>query len=243
MTAVTFPAPGSPSPAADPSCDLLHSGHPAAYRGWVTGTRSHLLLALAVLVGSALPFVPTGEMVSGAAAFAAHSRVGVAQIFVITWACSIAGDTIMLVGARLGARRLADRLARGSLAGRIEQARAALTRNAFNAIVTGRLIPGGRTPVIVALGLSQFSVRRFVLIDMVACALWAGVYSVIGSVGGRVASHPIWAMVVAVAFAVSLGVAVQQLQRLVVWRRSRGRAADEDRAQKNAAESATPAPE
>ena len=183
--------------------------------------KSHLLLAIAVLVGSAIPFVPTGEMVSGAAAFAAHSRLNVLLIFVITWICSVLGDTVMLVEARLGARKLRPWIARRRFAERVNQAQTGLTNNAFNAIVTGRLIPGGRTPIIVALGLSRFSVRRFMLFDTVACGLWAGIYSSIGSIGGRIAQHPVWAMVIAIAFAVSVGALVQQVLRLIGWLRER----------------------
>ena len=182
---------------------------------------SHLLLAAAVLLGSAIPFVPTGEMVSGAAAFASHSRLNVLLIFLITWICSVLGDTVMLVEARLGARRLRPWIARRRFADRVDSARLGLTSNAFNAIVTGRLIPGGRTPIIVALGLSRFSVRRFMLFDTVACALWAGIYSSIGSIGGRIAQHPVWAMVIAIAFAVSIGALVQQVLRLIGWLRDR----------------------
>jgi membrane protein DedA with SNARE-associated domain len=178
-----------------------------------------------VLLGSAIPFVPTGEMVSGAAAFASHSRLNVLLIFLITWICSVLGDTVMLVEARLGARRLRPWIARRRFADRVDSARLGLTSNAFNAIVTGRLIPGGRTPIIVALGLSRFSVRRFLLFDTVACALWAGIYSSIGSIGGRIAQHPVWAMVIAIAFAVSMGALVQQVLRLIAWLRDRRAAA------------------
>lgn len=181
----------------------------------------HLLLAASVLVGSAIPFVPTGEMVSGAAAYASHSKLNVALIFLITWICSVLGDTIMLMEARLGRRRLQRWLLRGKFGERVQAAQQGLTRNAYNAVITGRLIPGGRTPVIVALGLSRFPVRRFMLVDTVACALWAGIYSTLGSIGGRIASHPVWAMVVAVAFAVSIGVLVQELIKLVHWYRAR----------------------
>lgn len=181
----------------------------------------HLLLAASVLVGSAIPFVPTGEMVSGAAAYASHSELNVLLIFVITWICSVLGDTIMLVEARLGRRRLQKWLTRGKFGAKVELAQQGLTRNAYNAVITGRLIPGGRTPVIVALGLSRFPVRRFVLVDTIACALWAGIYSTLGSVGGRIADHPLWAMVIAIAFAVSVGVLVQELIKLWQWFRAR----------------------
>lgn len=181
----------------------------------------HLLLALSVLFGSAIPFVPTGEMVSGAAAYATHSELNVLLIFLITWLCSVLGDTLMLVEARLGARRLRPWLARRRFSDRVDQAQEALNRNAVNAIVTGRLLPGGRTPVILALGLGRFPIRRFMLIDLLACAVWAGIYATLGSIGGRVAHHPIWAMVVAVAFAVSVGALVQQLRRLWLGRQQR----------------------
>lgn len=185
---------------------------------------AHLLLAVSVLVGSALPFVPTGELVSGAAAIASHSELDVTAIFLIAWVCSVLGDTLMLVQARLVRHRLRSWLERAPFGERVLQAQQGLTRNAFNAVVTGRLLPGGRTPVIVALGLSRFSLRRFMLIDTVACALWAGIYATIGSIGGRIASHPVWAMVIAIAFAVSVGALVQQLRKLWGWWRARAAA-------------------
>jgi membrane protein DedA with SNARE-associated domain len=186
----------------------------------------HLLLAVSVLVGSAIPFVPTGEMVSGAAAVAAHSELNVLLIFLITWICSVLGDTVMLLEARLGRRRLQAWLERATFGDRVKVAQQSLTGNAFNAVVTGRLIPGGRTPVVVALGLSRFSVRRFMLLDTVACALWAAIYSTIGSIGGRIANHPLWGMVIAIAFAVSMGVLVQELRKLLTWYRGRSLVSD-----------------
>ncbi|MET0694713.1 MAG: VTT domain-containing protein [Propionibacteriaceae bacterium] len=183
--------------------------------------RAHLLLALSVIVGSALPFVPTGEMVSGAAAVASHNELNVVIIFFITWICSVIGDTLMLLEARLGARRLRPWIARRKFASKVDTAQDALTKNAFNAIITGRLIPGGRTPVIVALGLSRFPLRRFVLADVVGCGIWALIYSSLGSIGGRIAHHPIWAMVIAIAFATSVGVLVQKIRSMLAWRRER----------------------
>ena len=183
----------------------------------VNGLKAHLLLAISILVGSALPFVPTGEMVSGAAAYASHSELNIVLIFLITWLCSVLGDTVMLLEVRWGRRRLQGWLGRHRFGTRVTAAQEALTRNAFNAVVTGRLVPGGRTPVIVALGLSRFPLRRFMLFDTVACALWAGIYASLGSIGGRIADHPVWAMVVAIAFAVCVGLLVTQLHRLWGW--------------------------
>lgn len=183
--------------------------------------RGHLLLFFGVAIGSAIPFVPTGEMVSGSSALAAHSRLDVVLIFLITWVASVLGDTLLLLEARLGARKLRPWLARRKYAGRVSQAEDKLHKNAFSAIVTGRLIPGGRAPVVIALGLGRYSIRRFVAFDVVACGLWALIYSTIGSIGGRIANHPLWGIVIAIAFAVCISVLVQQLIKLVHWQRNR----------------------
>ena len=183
--------------------------------------RGHLLLAAWVLFGSAIPFMPTGEMVSGAAAVASHSQLNEWLIFLITWVCSVLGDTILLLEARLGAGFIRPRLERSKLAARVHQAERALSQNSFNAIVTGRLIPGGRTPVIAALGLSRYPIRRFLPATMFACGLWAGIYSAIGTIGGKVAHHPVWATVVAISFAVCMGMLMTQIRRFLHWRRTR----------------------
>ena len=53
-----------------------------------------------------------------------------------------------------------------------------------------------------------------------ACAVWAAVYATIGSIGGRLASHPIVAMLIAIACAVLLGLVVQQIRKVRERRRA-----------------------
>lgn len=187
--------------------------------------RAHLWLGLWVLVGSAIPFVPTGEVVSAAAAVGSYSKLNAWIIFGITWVCSILGDCLLLMQVRFGARWVRPRIERSRFAPQVEQAQQALSRNSFHAIVTGRLIPGGRTPVIAALGLSHFPMRRFLPATGVACGLWAAIYCAVGTIGGRIAHHPVWATVIAIAFAISIGVAVQHIQRLWQARKARKAAA------------------
>ena len=62
------------------------------------------MLALWVLVGSAIPFVPTGEVVSAAAAVGSYSKLNAWLIFLITWVCSVIGDCLLLLQVRFGAR-------------------------------------------------------------------------------------------------------------------------------------------
>jgi membrane protein DedA with SNARE-associated domain len=178
----------------------------------VIGFGDLLGLASSVLLGSAIPFLPTGELVSGSAALVSDSWLSVLLIFVVSWVCSLLGDTLLLVEVRLLRGRLEAWLDRRKFGGRVRRAQEALTKNAFGAVMTGRLVPGGRAPVIMALGLSPFSVRQFVKIDLVACAAWSAVYSVIGALGGSLVSNPVWAMVIAIAAAVSLSVVLQRLR-------------------------------
>ncbi len=154
-------------------------------------------------------------MVSGSSALAASSRHQIYVIFLVTWAASVIGDTGLLLEARLGAGKVRGWLDRWKYSHRVDQAQHKLQRNAFSAVVTGRLVPGGRAPVIIALGLSRFPVRRFILFDTAACGMWAAIYSTIGSVGGRIAKHPILGMALAIAFAVVVSFLVQISIRLV----------------------------
>ena len=194
----------------------------------MSGLGDLLLLGLTVLVASSVPFVPTGELVSGAAALAAPSLVGTLGVFVVCWFCSAAGDTVLMSVARLLRRPLQGWLDRRSTGPRVEQARRWLARSPFSAVVTARLVPGTRAPVIIALGLSGASRRRFVGADVVGCGLWAALYTAAGAVGGRLSSHPLLAVTAAVVLAVG---ASTLAGRLVRRRQQRGDAAEPGKAQ------------
>lgn len=174
-----------------------------------------LLLGLVVLVASALPFVPTGEIVSGAAALAVDSTPSVVAVFFLAWVCSCAGDTLLLLEVRLLARPLQSWLDRRGSHPKVSQAQQRLQRNSFAAVVTARLMPGMRAFVILALGLSGTSLRRFLVADLVGCGLWAAAYTAAGAIGGRLTSHP----VVAVVVAILLALLVSALAGLLVRRR------------------------
>lgn len=151
----------------------------------------HIILGLSVLAGSAIPFVPTGELVSGAAAVSSHSLVSLASIFVISWVSSLVGDTLMLLEVRLVRRPLQLWLDERPLGQRVLSAGETITRNPFQAVLFGRLLPGGRAPIIIALGLAGYPVRRFMLLDALPCALWAAIYAGLGSLGGQIANDPL----------------------------------------------------
>ena len=179
----------------------------------MNGLGDLLLLGVTVLVASSVPFVPTGELVGAAAALAAPSALGTAAVFLVCWVCSAAGDTVLLTGARLLRVPLQGWLDRRATGPRVAQARRWLDRSAFSAVVTARLVPGTRAPVIIALGLSGASRRRFVAADLVGCGLWAALYTAAGALGGRLSGHPVLAVTAAVVLAVVASTVVGRLVR------------------------------
>ncbi|WNB84560.1 VTT domain-containing protein [Cellulomonas sp. ATA003] len=180
-------------------------------------------LGLAVLVASAVPFVPTGEIVSGAAALAGGSVPAALTLYVVVLVASVLGDGVMYVAATVAADRLPAR-ARAWLAARrsapaVRRARRDISGRAYRSLLVGRLVPGARAPVIIALGAGRCAPGTFVAADVLACAVWAGLYVTIGAVGARVTGHPVAGTALAVACAVTLGLTVQGVRRRV----SRGR--------------------
>jgi len=203
------------------------------------------LVGLVVLLASSVPFVPTGEVVSGAAALT-QSVPWLLVVLAVVVAASVAGDSVMLLGvralARLARRRPTSPTSPTSLTsltggepagvpglrGRVDawlrRLGGTVRDNAFTSVVTGRLVPGGRAPVIVALALERYPLHRFVGADLVACTAWASVYVALGALGGRVSGHPLVGTAVAVAAAVALGAGLQVVgaQRRAHARRDAG---------------------
>jgi membrane protein DedA with SNARE-associated domain len=174
-------------------------------------------LGALVLLGSAVPFVPTGELVSGSAALTTASLLPLAAVFVTSWLCSVAGDVALLLEARLGRRRIQGWLDHRPMGQKVRRAQATIDKNVVNAVITGRLIPGGRAPVILALGLSQTPLRRFLAADTVACAIWAALYTGLGALGGSIAGNPVWGLALAVVTAVTVSALLPLAQK--VYRR------------------------
>jgi len=191
------------------------------------------LVGLVVLLASSVPFVPTGEVVSGAAALT-QSVPWLLVVLAVVVVASVAGDSLMLLGVRALAR-LAHRrptsptgtdltelsapsepsepLPPTGLRGRVDtwlrRLGGTVRANAFTSVVTGRLVPGGRAPVIVALALERYPLHRFIGADLVACTAWASTYVALGALGGQVSGHPLVGTAVAVAAAVALGAGLQ----------------------------------
>ncbi|ROP34508.1 DedA family protein [Pseudokineococcus lusitanus] len=176
-----------------------------------------LLVGLVVLLGSSIPFVPTGQVLSGAAALASGSWSTLLLVYGVCVGASVLGDGALFVGSRVAAHHLPARTQRWLVARRffpaVRSARAGIAAHAGQAVVTGRLLPGGRAPVVVALASGRHPLSRFLAADVVACALWAGLYVTLGALGGRVAGTPLLGTVLAVSAAVVVGLVLRVVAR------------------------------
>jgi len=180
-------------------------------------------LFLLVVLGSLVPVVPTGALVSSAAVVAFHQTepVALAVVFGVASLAAFLGDVALYwlglrgVRSRGGSRvlhRLHDKVEDHAL----ERTQRQLDEHGAAVLVLSRLIPAGRLPVMVACLLAEMPLRRFVKGDVVACLAWAASYQLIGILGGSLFPEP-WqgvALAVALTFTIAAGpTAVRRLRR------------------------------
>lgn len=222
MTPTWTPPPWIPPDAvaqAAPLVDRLSAVVPPESTQQAAGYPSLFVL---VVLGSLVPVVPTGALVSTAAAVAFHHTApfSLLLVFLIASAAAFLGDLgLYWLGAR-GVRskngsRWLERLRDRSAPERLAQAQTKLEEHGVLVLVLSRLVPAGRIPVMLACLLAKLPVRRFARGDLPACLAWALTYQLIGILGGSLFSEP-WQ---GVAAAVALTVLVSAVPS--VWHRIR----------------------
>ncbi|MFG2717682.1 DedA family protein [Streptomyces sp. NPDC048416] len=163
-------------------------------------------LFVLVVLGSLIPVVPTGALVSTAAVVAFHQTAWFSLLltFGVGALAAFLGDVALYwlgqrgVRSKNGSRLLAtlrDRAAPDHL----EQARRKLDDHGVVVLVLSRLVPAGRIPVMLACLLGEMPLRTFVRGDIWACLAWAGAYGLIGILGGSLFDEPWKGVAVAVA--------------------------------------------
>ncbi|MET7640156.1 VTT domain-containing protein [Streptomyces sp. NPDC005438] len=181
-------------------------------------------LFLLVVFGSLLPVVPTGAVVSGAAAVAFHQSVPTVSLFAVFGVAALAaflGDVTLYwlglrgVGSRNGSRWL-ERLRERASPDRLSAARQRLDEHGVAVLVVSRLLPAGRIPVMLACLLARMPMGRFLRGAVPACLAWTVTYQLIGVLGGSLFPEP-WQ---GVAAAVGLTLLISAGPTL--WRRARG---------------------
>jgi membrane protein DedA with SNARE-associated domain len=169
------------------------------------------LLAGAVLLGAVLPVLPTGAAVSAGAVLASHEKpIGLVGVLIAGAGGAYLGDLIVYAACRFGGERLAKRIGWLRENASLDALRERLAEHEITVLLTSRLIPGGRVPVLLAAGLAGYPWHRFAVVDLTASSLWAAVYMAIGLVGYVLFDEP-WQGVVAAIVLVLLVTVISSL--------------------------------
>jgi membrane protein DedA with SNARE-associated domain len=178
-----------------------------------------IVLAGAVLLGAVLPVVPTGAAVSAGAVLASHSNpIGLVGVLIAGAGGAYLGDLIVYAGCRAGGEGLAKRVGWLRDNASLDALRLRLAEHEVTVLLTSRLIPGGRVPVLLAAGLAGYPWQRFALVDLTASSLWAAVYMAIGLLGYALFDEP-WQGVVAAIVLVLLVTVISSLVQRIRRRR------------------------
>lgn len=163
-----------------------------------------------VAFGAVVPIVPTGAAVSVAAALSERNPLVLLIVIGFGAAGAYLGDVGMYGLLRIAGRPLAERvgwLQEGTAADTLERLRGRVEDHELPVLLSSRLIPGGRVPVLLAAALGGYSWRRYVIADVGAAALWSAVYAAIGVLGRSVFPEPWQAAVAAIAIVLVVTVA------------------------------------
>ena len=167
------------------------------------------------LLDSVIPIVPseTAVILGGIAAGEHHLRIW----FVIAAAAGggLLGDNIAYgIGHRFSERIQRFYMRKPRRARRLAWAEHQLRTRGGSLLLTARFIPGGRTIVTVVSGITRQKRWKFVVFDLIACAIWAGYAAGLGYFfGKRFEGDHTTALLVAFGTALAFTIVVELLRR------------------------------
>lgn len=165
-----------------------------------------------VLLGSIVPVVPTGAVVSATAVVALH-RDPFTPLLVIAVGAFAAylGDGVVFAICRRGGEAVTRRLHLSAKPVKAAEAvRERLQKRPVTVLLISRLIPAGRIPVLLAAALVKLPWRHFLVANWPACLLWSTSYAAVGVLGGSVFPEP-WQGIVAVIVLVLIATQVASM--------------------------------
>jgi membrane protein DedA with SNARE-associated domain len=171
------------------------------------GSLGYPVLFGGVLLGSVVPVVPTGAVVGAAAAVAVTTDdLSLPLVVLLATLGAFAGDVVTFGICRFGGPAAVRWVARGQHAERIEEVRGQFRRHGWQIIVTGRLLPAGRIPVLIAAGALAYPWRRLLPASFAAGLVWAVAYALVGVVSGGIFDSPLLATLIATLLVLLVGV-------------------------------------
>jgi membrane-associated protein len=162
-----------------------------------------------------VPLVPSETSVILGGVLAATGDLVLGGVIACAAAGAILGDNTAYVIGRTAGLRIVERFFKGERRKRIDWAEQQVNERGGYLIIVGRFIPGGRTAVTLACGLSEVRWRRFISFDIAAGLLWASYAALLGYWGGKTfEKNPLYGFLIAFAVALAITGAVELYRRL-----------------------------
>ncbi|MEH0110370.1 DedA family protein [Tersicoccus sp. MR15.9] len=184
----------------------------AASMWWI-----HPLLLLFCFIDGFLPILPSETLIVALSALSVSSgQPNLGFVAIAGFLGAVAGDQVAYRMGRAagssGFRWMQGARAQATL----QWARRELDKRGAMLILTARYIPVGRVAVNFTAGATRFPLRRFTVIDMVACATWIGYGIGIGIVAGAwVHEHPLLGAGLAIVIAIVIGFVIDHAMQWV----------------------------
>jgi membrane protein DedA with SNARE-associated domain/membrane-associated phospholipid phosphatase len=157
-----------------------------SHLGRLISDYGYLIVALFIFAeGIAIPF-PTDTTLITAAAFAAHGRLSVVMIFVVSTVATTLGTSVAFVLGRRGGDFF-DKHSKRVNPTVLARTRGFFDRHGSTAVLIGRFIPFARMLISPMAGLSTMSFAKFSVFNLAGAAVWSAVFCGVGYFFGQ---HP-----------------------------------------------------
>lgn len=197
------------------------------FTGWLSDVSSHwwfLAIVLAVaFLDSVVPVVPSETSVIIAGIAAAGGAYPLAAVILTGAVGAFLGDNAAyLVGRYFGPWIERRASASEKFANRLEWAKNQIRTRGGLLLITARFIPGGRTALTLASGITAQPRKWFAGWIAIAAVLWATYGALLGYIGGKAfEDNHTKAFVIAFAAAVTITIAIEVIRHLRAKRQSR----------------------
>ena len=186
---------------------------------WVSGAWwSYPVIFTIAVIDAFFPVVPSETLVVIGGSLSASGDLHFLVVVLAGAAGAVLGDNISYwIGHFVGEKTVRRLLRTEKWHRRLDWAERTLDERGAYIIVVARFIPGGRTAVTFTSGYVQtFAWRRFIRYDVTAGVLWATYAASLGYFGGKTfEDHPFWGLGLALAIALTLGLAVELVRHLL----------------------------
>ena len=183
---------------------------------------SYLIVFAIAAIDAFFPVVPSEATAIAAGVVAGTGGLHLELVILAAAAGALLGDNITFAAGHFLGERLDRRFFQGEKAKkRVEWARRTLDDRGPYLIVVARFIPGGRTVTMFTAGFVEtFPWRRFIVFDLIACAIWGSYAVLLGYFGGRTFEEEPWK-----GLLLAFGIAIAVTAVVEVYRHLRARRA------------------